>query len=1099
MILLLPKKRIAPKFLLIALFLCCISNIYSQNTWELLNPKPTYKTGKEIHFTTGTTGYIINDNELLETTNSGVTWQKKQDITNGNDLKFNQNIGYIVGNSGYVLKSIDNGVTWSQVTTGFDFNYNTVNIIDENDIIISSPNALIKSTDGGITWISKTIPNVSVNKTFFLTALTGHAACDNGTMIKTIDGGENWYVTQSTNTFPSNLFTVYFINQNIGFYTREHGYMYKTIDGGETWTQVNGISDAIYNFSFINETIGYAIGEYGVIFKTIDGGNTWNWVSNQTSRIYNTTLFGIHFIDTNIGYATGARGRILKTTDGGNTWIQNSPTYNDVNQLQFLDKNIGYARVGNQLYKTTDSGTNWIDIGFLNLGQSVFAGVFKFINENLGYWTTAGTYGGQVYKTTDGGITWVVLNNGWNLIEEGITAISFLDENTGFISGGFNTRKTLKTIDGGGTWQQVLNEKFGQIQFTNSLVGYANRIGYSGGRMYKTIDGGNTWNINVDVDENINRFDFLDDNNGYFVGENGLMYKTKNGGVTWEKLTIPGDDYTEVKFYSKNVGYIFDDYGNMYKTINGGVRWKNLTRIDSYGSPSNSISIIEKNIYVGSSNGKILKSTISFDPISIIANPVLNASNNSATLTGNVASNEGLIENIKFEYSTYFVFENNINTNPNTVPFDTSLDFSTTIDNLNPNTTYYYRLKGTYNNIEYTSEEMSFTTLPDYVITMNDVYNYSSNTAELTGSITSNKNEISNIEFQYGENGDFSKFSILSNSTIIAPKATSNVVSNLINLKPETKYYVRMKAVHNGIEIFSSVKSFTTKSEYSISLYNPSINGNNATLSAYIYANSKDISNIVFEYGSINYENNIITSPNIIPYNTSTYVTSTIQNLDPNAIYYYRLKALNGSDIIYSKEGVFNTSGKIILTSGLVNSNNTSSANLTGLINANGKYLTNIQFEYGITENYGFTIDGSPNYTYDYGTNTTTATIDNLLPNQIYYYRLKAIYNGTIVYSDKFEFNSGILNTIESNINDSKIYLYPNPAESEVTITLSNEFEVVSRIMIVDIGGKVIFSQNNPDIKNNFKISLSNRSKGVYLVKIIFEDKNVITKKIILN
>ncbi|WP_264563945.1 YCF48-related protein [Flavobacterium sp. N3904] len=1098
MIQLLPKKRITLKFLLIAVLLSCISRMYSQNTWELLNPKPSYKTGKEIHFTTGTTGYIINENELLETTNSGISWQKKQDITSANDLKFNQNIGYIVGNNGYILKSIDSGVTWLQVTTGFNFDFNTVNIINENDIIISSPYALIKSTDGGITWISKNIPNVSVNKTFFLTAMIGHAACKEGTMLKTIDGGENWYITQSTNTFPSDLFTVYFINQNIGFYTKQHNDMFKTIDGGETWTKVNGVSDAIYAFSFVSENIGYATGEYGVIFKTIDGGNTWNWASPQNGRYYNYTIYGIHFLDNNIGYATGARGIILKTSDGGNSWNQNSPTYNDINQLQFLDKNIGYARVGNQLYKTTDSGTNWINIGFLNLGQSVFAGVFKFINENLGYWTTAGTYGGQVYKTTDGGITWVVLNNGWNLIEEGITAISFLDENNGFISGGFNTRKTLKTIDGGGTWQQVLNEKFGQIQFINSLVGYAHRIGYSGGRMYKTIDGGNTWNINVDVDENINRFDFLDENNGYFVGDNSLMYKTKNGGVTWEKLKVPYGYFTFVKFYSKNVGYIFDDYGQLYKTINGGISWKNLTRIDSYGSSSNSISIVEKNIYVGSSNGKILKSTISFDPISIIANPVLNASNNSATLTGSVASNEGLIENIKFEYSTYFAFENNINTNPNSVPFDTSLDFSTTIDNLNPNTTYYYRLKGTYNNIEYTSEEMSFTTLADYVITMNDVYNYSSNTAELTGSITSNKNEISNIEFQYGENEDFSKFSVLSNNTIIAPKATSNVVSNLINLKPETKYYVRMKAVQNGIEIFSSVKSFTTKSEYSISLYNPSINGNNATLSAYIYAYSKDINNIVFEYGSINYENSVATSPNTILYNSSGYVTTTIQNLDPNTNYYYRLKALNGTNIIYSKEGVFNTSGEIILTSSAVKNNN-ASANLTGLINGYGRYITNIQFEYGITENYGSTLNGTPNYAYGYGTNITTATINDLLPNQIYYYRLKAINNGTFLYSDKFQFNSGILNTSEEIINDSRILLYPNPAQNEVTITLLNEFKNVKRIMVIDILGKVIYSQVNPDLKNNFKINLSNHSKGIYFVKFSFEDNKEITKKLILN
>jgi photosystem II stability/assembly factor-like uncharacterized protein len=1092
------QKEKTSRFLLIAFLLINISNIYSQSTWELLNPKPSYKNGKEIRFTTATTGYIINENELLETTNSGGTWQKKQNITSGNDLKFNQNIGYIVGNNGYVLKSIDSGSTWSQIATGYNTNFNTVNILNETEIIISSSNSIIKTSDGGITWTSKSIPNVTVNKTFFVTALIGHAACNSGKMLKTVDGGVNWYVTQSSNLTPSDLFTVYFINQNIGFYTKEHGDMYKTVDGGETWSKIIGISDAIYGFSFLNENIGYVSGEYGVIFKTSDGGNTWSWVSNQNGRYYNTTLWGIHFIDNNIGYATGARGRILKTNNGGNTWTQNSPTYDDISQLQFIDKNIAYARVGDNFFKTSDSGNNWSKVGSLNLDQSVSGSKFKFINENLGYCTTGGSYGGHVYKTINGGVTWVIQNNGNYVIDEGITSISFLDENTGFISGGFNRPRVLKTIDGGVTWKEVLNQKFGKILFLNSQVGYAHRIGYSGGRMYKTTDGGNTWNININVEDEINSFDFLDENNGYFVGDSGLMYKTKNGGITWEKLKTPYAYYTEVKFYSKNVGYIFDDYGLLYKTMDGGASWKNLTTINSYGSPSNNISIVEENIYVGGNYGKILKSSVSFDPISILANPALNISNKSVTLTGNVASNEGLIQNIRFKYSTNYAFNNVNNTTPDSVTFDSSQDVSITLQNLTPNTTYNYILMATYNNIDYSSQILSFTTLPDFVVTMNDIYSYTSNTAGISANIISNENDISGIEFQYGTKADFSEFSILSNSTLVPGNTNQYITSTISNLTPETTYHVRIKAVHNGINIFSSIKSFKTRPEYAINLYSPSISDNNATLSAYVNAYSENITNIVFEYGSINYENSVATSPDIIPFNTSSYVTATLQNLNPNTTYYYRLKALNGTKIIYSKEGVLNTSGEIILTSGIVKNNNTS-ASLTGLINSNGKYLTNIQFEYGITENYGSTINASPNYIYNYGTNSTTATIDNLLPNQIYYYRLKAIYNGTTLYSNKFEFNTGILNTIESKINDSKIFLHPNPAESEVTVDLSNESEKASRISIIDITGKVIYSQNNPDLKNNFKINLSNQSKGIYFVKIIFEDRKVVNKKLILN
>lgn len=1086
------SKSVKNLFCVSVLF-CFSLNIQSQTSWELLNPKPSSNIGLDVHFVSSNVGYILNSNEILETQDAGISWQKKQNITSGNDLNFYNAIGFIVGNNGYALKSIDGGTSWSQITTGFSGNFNTVNIINETEIIISSSNSIIKSSDGGITWSSKSIPNTT-NKTFFVTPLIGHAACNSGKMLKTIDGGVNWYVTQSSNVTPSDLFTVYFVNQNIGFYTKQHGDMYKTIDGGETWSKVIGISDAIYSFSFLNENIGYVTGDSGVIFKTTNGGNTWSWASNQTGRYYNTTLWGIHFIDNNIGYATGARGRILKTINGGNTWTQNSPTYNDINQLQFIDKNIGYAQIGNNFFKTTDEGKNWSLVGTPN--HYSYCSNFYFVNTNVGYSIGGGTtsISGDVFKTTDGGITWNKLGIE---VDEGLSSIFFINENTGFISGGFNRKKTLKTIDGGITWQEVLTQEFGKIKFLNDQVGYAHRIGYSGGRMYKSIDGGNTWNINIDVNEYINDFDFLDENNGYFIGDNGIMHKTKNGGITWEKLTIPYADYTKVKFYSKNVGYIFDDYGLMYKTINAGASWEKLTTINSYGSPSNSIAIVNKNIYVGGSSGKILKSTISFNPISIIANPALNPSNKSATLSGNVTSNEGLIQNIKFKYSTNYAFDNIINTTPNEVTLDSSIDVSTNLQNLSPNTTYYYKLMATYNNIEYSSQTLSFTTLPDFVLTMYDMYTYASNTATISGNITSNENEISGIEFQYGTKADFSEFSTLSNSTLVTANTNQNITNNLSNLIPETTYYVRIKAVHKGITIYSSIKSFKTMPKYVINLYNPAISGNNATLSAYISAHSENITNIVFEYGAINYENYVPANINQITINSSNYISATITNLDPGLTYFYRIKALNGTEIIYSKEGIFNTSGNIIMVSSPA-IDATTSINLVGLVNAYGKYLTNIQFEYGLTDSYGSTINGLPNYVYGYGTNTITATLTNLSPNQTYFYRLTATSNGNILYSSKYKFTTGTLNIDDFNVDNTKIILYPNPTSDEVNITI-NGFKNVASITLIDISGKVLMSQDNPNQKNNFKMDLSSISKGTYMVKVLFTDNTVETKKLISN
>lgn len=593
------------KILLLFLVTISFNQIFSQTNWELLNPRPTSNTGKHIEFVSNFKGFIITSNELLETLDSGTTWTKKQDINSGNDISFENGIGFIVGNSGYVLKTIDNGINWQQISTGFNISFNTVNIIDNNTIILSGSNSIVKTLDGGATWSSYTIPNVTVVKTVFTSSLVGHAVCNNGKIQKTVDGGITWYNTYNTNTFPSNFFTVYFINQNVGFASREHNYLFKTIDGGETWTEVTGSFKAIYDFYFLDENNGFATGDLGATYKTIDGGITWSQIFFQNGYIYNTAMYGIFFQDNNKGFATGARGRIIKTIDGGNTWTQHSPTYNDFRQLQIVSNNVGFAQSGNEFYKTNNFGNNWTLVGSLNLGTSVTSSDFTFVDENIGYATTGGTYGGHVYKTIDGASTWSILNNGNDIIDEGITSICFLDKNIGFISGGFNQRKVMKTINGGNSWMQVSNQTFGNIQFVNSLVGYANRIGNYYGAMYKTIDGGNTWNLLLELaGETINSFHFVDKNNGFFVGDNSICYKTIDGGLNWQKISVPYGYYKLTKFYSPSTGYIIDEYGKMYKTMDGGVNWAQIVNQNTL----NCIELVNNYIFTAGTNGKIYRS-----------------------------------------------------------------------------------------------------------------------------------------------------------------------------------------------------------------------------------------------------------------------------------------------------------------------------------------------------------------------------------------------------------------------------------------------------------------------------------------------------------
>ncbi len=1084
--------KMREKVLFLLCTFLCFSKIQSQTNWELLNPRPTANRGKVVEFVTPNIGFIITANELLETTDAGTNWLKKQNISSGNDMSFNQGMGYIVGDNGYVLKSSDNGASWNQISIGVYDNFNAVSIIDNNNIILSTSNSILSTDDGGVTWKSFSIPNSSVNKTFFTSHLIGHAITNNGFILKTIDGGQNWYATKDeSNIIPSNFYTIDFVNENVGFVTQAHDDIYKTTDAGETWIEMSTRTQTIFDFHFLDENNGFATGEYGATYKTIDGGNSWSQIFFQSGLFGGTSMYSIYFQDNNIGYATGERGRIIKTTDGGNTWSSHSENYNSFSDLKIFDSGTGFARSGSNYYKTVDFGNNWFYVSSVN-HFSYSSGAY-FVSEDLGYSIGGGTnsISGDVFKTTDGGITWNKLDI---TVDEGLSSIFFINDNIGFISGGFNRKTVMKTTNGGNTWNQVLNQEFGNIQFTSDLIGYGNRVGNYYGAIYKTTDGGATWSISIELEgKGINAFHFVDDNNGYFVGDQGLLYKTNDGGASWEQLKIPYDDYTQIKFYSKNVGYVADEDGELYKTENGGISWEYLT--SQYRI--NSIELINDEIYTAGTNGKIYRSDVTYNNIILSVNSVENVSNSTAKLIGNATSNGELISNIQFEYSRDYSFNNAVQTIPATINSNESSNVSIDLSDLEPSTTYYFRLSGIQNSDIYYSQILSFTTLPDYEISTNFPNNYSAVSAEVSGNIVSNEHDITNIIFEYGISSDD-----LNNTVIGVPDSVTGMTSetstaSLVNLQPSTKYFYRIKAKHQGENILGEIKSFITYPEYSINLYNAYVNGTEVNLSANLISYNKDITDIVFEYGTVDYENNSIVSPSQVNANVYSIVNATITNLDTSLNYYYRLKANHNGETIYSEEKVFNFSGDVIMVSGSIEENQTNSLELKGLINSGGAYLTNIYFEYGLTDSFGSTVDGSPNYAFGNGTSVIKGVINNSSPDQTYYYRLVATNNGNKIYSKTYSYriNDNTLSSEEFDLKNN-ILIYPNPTKDFINIKSDAPEKIKSIYLYNSLGQEIYYKKINDKV--DIQIDLSSYGIGLYFVKVNFENSKEKISKLIL-
>jgi photosystem II stability/assembly factor-like uncharacterized protein len=187
---------------------------------------------------------------------------------------------------------------------------------------------------------------------------TGFAVGDNGTIMRTTNGGESW--TKQTSGTTNNLRNVCFVRQggtDIGIAVGLEGTILRTTNGGQSWSkQLSKTNAALNSVFFTDKNIGTVVGA-NTILRTTNGGATWQ----QSPNVY---LNSVYFADNNTGWAVGERGLILKTTDGGLTWTKLvSGASRSLLAVQFIDSETGLI-VGEcgKILKTTNGGiTTFID------------------------------------------------------------------------------------------------------------------------------------------------------------------------------------------------------------------------------------------------------------------------------------------------------------------------------------------------------------------------------------------------------------------------------------------------------------------------------------------------------------------------------------------------------------------------------------------------------------------------------------------------------------------------------------------------------------------------------------------------------------------
>jgi photosystem II stability/assembly factor-like uncharacterized protein len=287
----------------------------------------------------------------------------------------------------------------------------------------------------------------------------------------------------------------------------------------------------------------------------------------------------------NVFYIGVNNGGVWKTNDYGQTWkpifdSENTSSVGDVAvaasnpNVVYVGSGEGIQRpdlsIGNGLYKSTDAGATWKNMGLFDAQQIGGISIDPY-NENRIFVAALGhPYGPNkergVYRSLDGGKT--------------LEQVLYIDENTGAVQVGIDPNNTnivfatiwsarqgpwengawngepsglYKSIDGGNTWKKITKglpttkqDGLGRIGFT---IAPSNSK-----RMYATVD----------------------------AEKNGGIYRSDDAGESWYLLTSDGRlwgrgaDFAEVKADPKNENIVYSANVVMWKSVDGGKNWKGI-------------------------------------------------------------------------------------------------------------------------------------------------------------------------------------------------------------------------------------------------------------------------------------------------------------------------------------------------------------------------------------------------------------------------------------------------------------------------------------------------------------------------------------------
>lgn len=659
-------------------------------------------------------------------------------------------------------------------------------------------------------------------------------------------------------------------------------------NGGLFWDfSYNAIAPWIKSTALKDSMTGYAVGYSGSIFKTVNGCVSWTKMPAPINRQFNKIIYtspATLFIagGTKPGTDADTLQTILKSIDGGATWTVK------LDRRGYWLRSISFADALNGLA----------------VGDS-----------------------GVILRTTDGGNSWTQITAP---VRRNFNAVKCISSSKAILCGGDNAQATiLRSSNGGLSWSIIKDTAGGilnDVFFLNDSIGY---IAGDQSTFLKTRNGGLTWKADTvnhsNLSQTFNSVAFTNETFGAIGGQFGVMYiytYIQAPSAATSGAVVTSDTTATLKAGINTHGY-HGLYAFLFSTDSSFASYA-----ETYPAPilNNSylpvqyiaFDLIRDTTYYFTIKAWTLSDTVYGDTLNFFSHPPrysyqtlspISVSSTGATLSGSINKFTRPVT-LSFEYGTTPLLGNEVSGVPSNLNDSLLHSITAVLSSLQSNKTYYYRLKVNTGVELLFGETLTFFTGVVYKTVQTLYPTFVQNqSATLNGAIDKFLLPV-NLKFEYGTSPALG--TVVAATPYTVNDTLYHTCSTVItNLSPATQYYYRLIAETTTGTYYGEIISFNSDINYTLfkTLAATGITSSSATLNGVANKLSAPL-NLSFQYDTTaNFTHPALmdANPNLINDTLLHYVSATVNGLENNRLYYFRLKGTNSNASIFGDTYQFYT------------------------------------------------------------------------------------------------------------------------------------------------------------------------------------------------